>query len=545
VEHGWQRAEPAFAARRREARGDVPPAAASAGKATDLQQTVGNAATTRLRIASPQTAASAPMRVGAASVAPPGSAASTPWPGVIKATWNAALRRTPAKDEENPYAGIIADLPRGTRVTVTGSEHGWLSVQLELDGRKLAGYVSRELVEPAAPVAALPEAAVKPTSVGEAFLMLKRYELKRSGVPRWNPSGIEQDEIHDAIGMLEDTGRYVVDRADFKVWFRRTAPVKHKIDSIEDFILFTETVERAYPKSSAAEVAGTIRRLWFRGENWGVLVNSPGIKDSGGDVSLKTEPDPFAVAFDMADLVPKGGKKIKTRLGEVDIAHVITGIDAALSGSPASNPLSGGDSELKWKTLRAADKGDPRDFATWSGDIGQAYAEYLVERYVNNNSSASLKKFVDDKASPDQLLADIHGYIAVAVWKSVPAKANPAGGELKVSNVLRTLYLTDKAGVAVSYESYLEAVSGKTPSELRDFVIERSLAFARVWYAPKMRAARNLVAGRYGFSKEEILKEAMGEFDDKHAENEKSAAKGDKLGDIIDSFIVMLKGNVK
>jgi hypothetical protein len=262
-------------------------------------------------------------------------------------------------------------------------------------------------------------------------------------------------------------------------------------------------------------------------------------------VNLKTSPNPFEAAFDMADLAPKGGKKIKTRLGDVDIAHVMTGIDAALSGSPASNPLSGGDTELKWKTLRTADKGDPRDFATWSGDIGQAYAEYLVDRYVNDNSSANLKKFVDDKASPDQLLGDIHGYIALAVWKSVPVKADPAGGELKISNVLRTLYLVDKAGAASSYESYLESTAGKSPKELRDFIVERSLAFARVWYPPKMRAARNLVAGRYGFSKEEILKEAMQEFDDKHAENEKAAAMKDKLGDLVDSFIVTLGANIR
>jgi hypothetical protein len=464
---------------------------------------------------------------------------------VIKAAWNAALRRTPTKNPDDPYANIVADLPKGTWVTVIGSEHGWLSVQVELDGRKLAGYVSHELVKPAT---VLPEVVVRPTTIAEAFLILKRFEVKRADSPGWKLSDAEQEEIDDAISTLEDTKRYVVDRTDFKVWFTRTAPIKHRIDSIEDFVLFVETVERAYPKATATEIAGTIRRLWFRGENWGVLINSPGITSSTGAVNLKTEPNPFAMAFDMADLAPEAGvKKIKTRLGEVDIAHVITGIDAALSGSPASNPLAGGDSELKWKTLRSANKGDPRDFATWSGDIGQAYAEYLVERYVNDNSSARFKMFVHEKAPPDQLLGDIHGYIALEVWKTAPMKATPTGGELKVSNVLRTLYLSDKAGTVAgaSYESYLEKVSGKSAADLRDFIVERSVAFARVWYPPKMRAARNLVAGRYGFSKGEILKEAMEEFDDKHAENEKSAAKNDKLGDLIDSFIVMLKGSVK
>ena len=534
MKHGRQQAKAASAVHPAEAAGGAGSAPAP-GKTPDLHAKIGNAAATRFM--------GAVLSAAAAGSASATASLNVPWPGVISATWNAALRRAPAKDPQNPYANIIADLPKGTWVTVVGSEHGWLSVQLELDGRKLAGYVSHELVKP---VVVLPEIVVSPTTPAEAFVTLKSFEVKRADFPQWKPSDAERDQIEDAISTLEDTGRYVVDRADFKVWFRRTAPVKHRIDSIEDFILFVETVERAYPKAPATEIAGTIRRLWFRGENWGVLVDSPGIRKSGVPVDLKTEPNPFAEAFDMADLAPKvGSKKIKTRLGEVDIGHVITGIDAALSGSPVSNPLSGGDTELKWKTLRTANKGDPRDFTTWLGDIGQAYAEYLVDRYVNDDSSVTLKKKVDDKASPDQLLGDIHGYIAVAVWKSVPVKVDPTGGELKISNVLRMLYLVDKAGTASSYQSYLEHVAGKSSKELRDFIVERSLAFARVWYPPKMREARNLVAGRYGFSKEEILKEAMEEFDDKHAENEKSAATKDKLGDLVDSFIVMLGGNVK
>jgi hypothetical protein len=60
-----------------------------------------------------------------------------------------------------------------------------------------------------------------------------------------------------------------------------------------------------------------------------------------------------------------------------------------------------------------------------------------------------------------------------------------------------------------------------------------------------MRAARNLVAVRYGVTKEGILESALKEFDEKHAENEKSAAAKDKLGAAVDSFIAMLKGAVE
>jgi hypothetical protein len=474
--------------------------------------------------------------------AAPGATTTTPvppWQGTIATRWNAALRRTPHKDPADPYGNIVADLPRGTPVTIIGSEHGWLRAEVDLGGRHLTGFVSHELVQP---VIVLPEQVITAMTIGDALVALKRHETEKANTFGWKPTEDVQDEIDSAIGVLESTKRYTVDRGTLQVSFAAPATGKIKVTTIEDFILFVETVERTYPQASPQEIASEIRQVWFSDENWEVLVASEGIPG----VDIETEPDPIATRFDMKDLDPKGStKKIMTPMGEVDIAHVMSGIDAVLSGAPAA-VADIGDRQLKHKTLLTADKSDPRDFATWSGDIGQAYAEYVVDRYVNDNKSATLDTFMADKSPPDQLLGDIHGYIADEVWREVPATADPAGGTFKVSNILRTFYLVDKsAGGAGTYESYFEKVSGKSAADMRDFVFERSLAFARVWYPPKMRAARNLVFGRYGLTKEGILESAMKEFDDKHAENEKSAAAKDKLGAAVDSFMAKLKDAVK
>lgn len=473
-------------------------------------------------------------RTPAATVTP-----AVPWDGWIDTPYNAALRRTPHKDPDAPYANIVADLPRATQVKVVGGERGWLNVEVDLDGRHLTGFVSHELVKP---VVTMSEEIITAMSLAEAFVTLKRQETEKATTFGWKPSQDVQDEIDTAIGLLEATKRYSVDRSTLRVSFVAPPSGKIQISSIEDFILFVETVERAYPSASAKEVASEIRQVWFSDENWEVMLGSEGIPS----VDIETEPDPIAKQFDMKDLDPKGStKKINTPLGEVDIAHVMSGIDAALSGAPKA-VADIGDRQLKFTTLRDADEGDPRDFATWSGDLGQAYAEYLVERFVNDKDSAELATFMADKSPPDQLLGDIHGYIAFEVWRRVPKAADPAGGALKVSSILRTLYLVDKrAGGAGSYGSYFETGSGKSAAEMRSFILKRALAFARVWYPPKMRAARNVVAGRYGFTKESILKAAMDEFDEKHKENEKKAAAKDKLGTVVDSFLTMLRGTVK
>src|SRR4051794_15373468 len=131
--------------------------------------------------------------------------------------------------------------------------------------------------------------------------------------------------------------------------------------------------------------------------------------------------------------------------------------------------------------MQAASGGDTTDFATWSGDIGQAYAEYVADRYLKGNSSATLGASMKTWAPKEELLGDIHGYLAVKVWQTVPAGDSPTGGEKKVSNFLRDLYLVPKR--SVSYRSLFETVTAKPGGDLKNHLTERSLAFARLWYS--------------------------------------------------------------
>ena len=70
----------------------------------------------------------------------PRAPTDVPFVGRIK-PWSVALRATPDKSAKN-----LADLPRGHLVTVKGGA-GWIEVETEFGGAKLAGYISHELIE--------------------------------------------------------------------------------------------------------------------------------------------------------------------------------------------------------------------------------------------------------------------------------------------------------------------------------------------------------------------------------------------------------------
>ena len=496
-----------------------------------LQGSAGNAAVARLLIARQPKTLDPPI------------AAGYPWPGEIDTPYNAALRTAPAKDPDDPHANTLADLPKGTRVTVTGKEHGWLKVDLELDGRALSGYVSHELVKrtPVLDFTDEPDVIIGGMTLARALVSLKRAETKRAADPRWTPQSPTKELIEESTKTVEGTGKYEVDPATYRVSFKAPAAGgKIVVTTIEDFILFVEAVEREYPSATPREVAGEIRQIWFSDENWDVLLDSPGIRKGGKAEDIETEPNPIAKRFDMKDLAPRGkGKTIRTTLGDVDIGHVLAGIDASLSGAPSSTPA--GKDDLKWKTLHDANKGDPRDFATWSGDLGQAYAEYLVSRWVDK-ASVPLKTFVDDKAPRDQLLGDIHGYLAVKIWGSVPEAASPTGGELKVSNILRDLYLVPKQQAGVggrTYFSYMKELLKKSAADIRPFIVERTLAFGRPWYAKKVADKRGWT-GSEGWTKEGILENAMAEFDEKHKLNEDRVGEANRLVSLVDNLLDLL-----
>ncbi len=513
--------------------------------------------------------------------------------------WSAALHPEPPKFKKTPHDNTCADVRRGTTVVILGHNSNWVFVHT----MGQAGFISKELIKVTiAPEVAVPgfteslrrlrakakagvgprvfvemqrEAALIRVVEGharwqltvkrsdleirfkrlkDAFLILKRAENKPAELTA-------ADDILVEVGMeqLRATGKYNIDPSTKKVTFKTTAGKQIKIDSIEDFILFVEKVEDTYPSASVKEVASEIRQLWFSDINWEILVDSRGISSaSGAFIDIETQPNPIAVMFDMKNLAPAGKEKIlSTPHGNVSIGHVISGIDAYLSGAPslarakshaAKQGRSTGDVALKHKTLTAQHGGDPTDFATWSGDLGQGYAEYLVDKYVKGNSSSTLKPFMDDKAPRPQLLADIHGYIAVKVWAKIPESETPSGSEQKLSNILRDLYLVDKTGIGSqphptqiprTYLWYFEDYTGKRGSALSDFIKERSLKFGSPWYAKKAAEHRGYW-GSTGWGKESILKNNMSEFDTNHKDNDSKASAADKIDFYVAQLMTML-----
>ncbi|MFS8086897.1 MAG: hypothetical protein ACMG6H_14785, partial [Acidobacteriota bacterium] len=236
----------------------------------------------------------------------------------------------------------------------------------------------------------------------------------------------------------------------------------------------------------------------------------------------------------------QGSLQLDTRLGKVDIGHVMAGVDAHLSGFSSGV----GADELKYDVLKTHSGGDTRDFATWAGDLGQAYAEYLVDRYVKNNASASLKTFSEAKAPADEILGDIHGYIAVDVYKGVPESVSPTGREVKISNILRDMYLVTKSRTDETSKKYFEQVAGKSNTNLKQFIAERSLRFARPWFAKKAYDHRGWWHSE-GVDEATILTNSLSEFDRKDSENEKTAAADNKLGTLVDDLLQRLNMPIK
>jgi hypothetical protein len=541
----------------------------------ELQASAGNAAVAQL-FGAPRVGRTRRATRATVDADPSGIAGDVTWIGQIDAPWSAALRSGATKDPDDPHANAVADLPQGTYVHVIGKSGGWRHVEVSVNGSPLDGYVSHELIRYVRPSSFEFEPLVitgRAMTLADAFLTLKRAETELAADAKYAASEDEGYALERAILTLEQTGRYAVDRATYRVSFvPGAAGTKITIDSIEDFILFVETVERQYPTASPRQVASEIRELWFSESPWPLLIGSEGISTDGRLENIETGPNPIARMFEMADLAPDvkkpetHPKQISTRLGQVDISHVLAGIDAALSRSPASFPATTlpkvtslreltrfakakAANELIYTYLKVANEGDPRDFATWSGDIGQAYAAYLVARYVAGDAAATLAPFVNEEAPSGQLQADIHGYIAVQVWNDTPVGVDAGGKNMSVSNILRAFYLVDKAGTAAgtSYRNFFLRITGK--SDLRAYVVGRSIAFARLAFVQFAIEQRGLVSSWWKsegfFTLKPTLDAASAEFDRLHAKNEQLSGTENKLEGLIDAFMRRLKEEVR
>jgi hypothetical protein len=389
----------------------------------------------------------------------------------------------------------------------------------------------------------LPVRAAAPSmSLDEALAYLKDVEDQGTA---FRPTREQNLRLAEAVTAVRATGKYVVDPKTHHVSFAPAPPgSKRKIDTIEDFILFAEAVEQALPGADAKAVTSEIRQIWFRDENWELLVGSSGIPASGpgGSQAVDLRTDPAMEAFDMKDLRGSGEKTVTTPFGVVAISHVLAGMDAALSGFPASMPPGGTEKDvrqLKYDTLKASTGGDPRPFTTWAGDLGQGYGDYLVRRYVLNDIDVKLEDVMGVDADETQLLGDIHGYILLEA--SGARRPTPAGKAETCSGLLRNFYL-QKPPAGETYEGGFLRASGKSKADLVDFVTQQSVAFARIWFAKKELEARGgSTAGGWwkskGWTKKGILEYNLKDFDKAHQTNEDKAGAEDKLETYVDQLL--------
>lgn len=278
---------------------------------------------------------------------------------------------------------------------------------------------------------------------------MKRAETaRREQGSAHKPSDDEAKEIDFALELVTKDGRYVVDKTSYAVSFAANKD-KIKIESIEDFILFVEEVERQYPTATPGQIASEIRQIWFSDANWELLSAGDGISKT----DIESEPNPIA---------------------------------------------------------------------------------------------KSLTDFMSQAMDDDALLGDIHGYIAMDVWKSVPKSESPTGATQTVSNILRDLYLVgaDESKKGKTYQSFFEKASGKTAAELKDFIRERTVAFARPWFAKKAVAHRGYWDSG-GWTKSGILENAFAEFDRIHAAHVSSGQAEEQIDSILDKILQRLGDELK
>lgn len=168
----------------------------------------------------------------------------------------------------------------------------------------------------------------------------------------------------------------------------------------------------------------------------------------------------------------------------------------------------------------------------------------MVDRYVKEETGSKLATFINDKADESQLLGDIHGYIARQAWYRIPVISDPTGSKLTISSILRDLYLVNKknAGSPQQYLTYFEEVSGKQSTEIKAFITDRVLRFARPWFAKKAQEHKGAFdsIGR-GRNARNIINSYMKDFDTNHNLNEQKAGSVDKIGGQIDKLIQMIQ----
>jgi hypothetical protein len=392
----------------------------------------------------------------------------------------------------------------------------------------------RPLLAGPAPGAPAPPAPVPYPGAGvlplrDALVILKRAQTLRAANAGYRPAGADRQRIDAAVARIRAYPKYLVNDVTYRVTFAEKAGAKVQIATIEDFVLLVEAVEAQYPAASAQQVVSEIRQVWFSDEHWELLLASNGIVERGAKVDIETEPNPIAERFDMVHLAAagppmpagscsrEGGRVVTTSMGPVNLGHLMAGIDARLSGFPPANPHRWNPaSAYKYDKLKEFSGADPTAFATFSGDLGQAYAVFIFQRYDQKVASSTLRGTVAQCARPSELLGDIHGYIAVAVAADARSSgASPTGSAVTASGIVRDLYLIDRSSSATTYLSYLEKVARRQGSRLAQYIAATSTSFAHLWYAK----VNFDVYGKYRGWPPQLFEDYVREFselDDRH-----------------------------
>ncbi|MEO5643879.1 MAG: DUF4157 domain-containing protein [Bacteroidia bacterium] len=479
--------------------------------------------------------------------------------------WNTPLRDEPVFDETHEHTQY--DLPEGHEIVAISATEKFYYVKTKAPhdnwknetkaGTEVYGYVVKKYVsKKAQPLVEFDNTIISKSTVTFDDAILVIASAKKLKAKKHSFTSFESSRIQDSKKIIDAKGKYDVDLSKYEITFKKNAKSKIKIESIEDFILFVEDVERQYSSSSAIEIASEIRQLWYSDENWDVLVSSQGIKSGTSLVDIESSPNPIADKYDMKDLAPKTGtKKLKTNNGTTDIGHVMAGIDSTLSGSPASFPKNfiakrGGDedkSRAKYEILKDKVGGSVSENATWAGDIGQAYGTFLGQKKIGNSSN--LSSLTSKYFSTDQMLGDIQGYVLNQFWNDFPEKKNPGGSkDQKISEILKAFFLSNKTSLAEENVSFLKMflkITGKsTEAQLKKHIRDRGVKMGSLFYASVVFNNKSDVGQIWtGVSG---IKDIVDDFAVEHSNNEKNAPTDEKLDSIVEPLMTAIKtGKVK
>jgi hypothetical protein len=400
---------------------------------------------------------------------------------------------------------------------------------------------------------------------------LTLYRPLRGGVTGAAVSTSPSLTVADEAGALSDDDEALLDAVIARGWADATTG---------ELILFVRKIEALCPGVSPAIVAQQVRRIWYRDGNWSLLVAAPDTSASGSSLFTQMAPAAALIEKSRDALLDKGHRKMRSPIGVVDVGHVLAGIDTGYNpklfvnpelpfeGNPAegrvafgmqTQRLSGNDSE-KLELLQRASGGDNRDFATWAGDLGQVYAEYVFNYYHEHDHAADLDALMRSKGDPAQLLGDIHGYVVAAI----------AGESHKTMSVSAKLSLLYEATEKRDYFGLFCRTANQSPQAVHAFVVERSRAFASTWYLNLVfhKYVKSTPADPHAGRLSRLIAKAMSEikaipgyaglaaevgfaggpsglieeFQKMHRHLEDLPMDRGKLGSVVDTFLAMLRG---